>query len=326
MNRFTTCRPRMALLILMVMAAILPTLAATVQEKIDLSLNLQPGQSYTLEMMVDQTIDQHMVEMNQKMKITQSIGMTMRYDVLDRPSAAGVAWVTVTYERVRFKQSGLMGEMDYDSANPPAEVPMMARGFAGLVGQSLQMEFGKDGKVESIEGIDAMKAAMVEALDLPEGQMKDGLVAMMDTQFNEDMVKQMASASAGMYPGKPVGQGDTWQNTQAVGGMTPMQIDSEYTLNQWDANTATIGVAGKIGPNPDAQPVAMNGMEIDAEFNGKMVGVAVLDRATGWLRSSSITQDMTGGMTMNMPNGQSMDVEMTIAGTVTFTLARNDEQ
>lgn len=309
----------LALLGLVVAGAAWPAVSsARAQDAIDLSLNLEPGQVYVLELLIDQTIDQDIPAMNQKMVIEQLIGMTMRYDVTDRVSDAGGTWVTMTYEGIKFKMDGPMGLAEYDSADPPAQVPMMAKGMAALLGQSLEIEFLPTGEAGRIEGIAAMMQKMVEAFNLPEGPAKENVKSMMQMQFNEDMVEQMVAATAGMYPGRPVSRGDSWDESVALGGMMPMQIDMDYTLEDFDPATATVDVSGKISPHPDAQPVMMGGMEMDAEFNGKQIGSVVFDRATGFLISSEITQDMDGGMTMNLDNGDSLDIEMVIDSTVTM--------
>ncbi|MEM9420742.1 MAG: DUF6263 family protein, partial [Planctomycetota bacterium] len=105
------------------------------------------------------------------------------------------------------------------------------------------------------------------------------------------------------------------------GGATPMSITTQYTLKEFDDATATLGVAGDIKPHPNAEPVVMNGMEMDAEFAGTQAGQTVLDRASGWVISSTIDQDMQGGMTMNLPDGQSIDIDMIIKGKITMKRA-----
>lgn len=318
MTDFSSRFSRVALLGLLTLAALWSAWSVDADEAIDVSLNLEPGESYVLELLIEQTIDQDIPAMSQKMTMEQLIGMTMRYDVTDRASDAGGTWVTMTYAGVKYKMDGPMGVTDYDSANPPADVPLMAKGMAALVGQSLEIEFLPTGKVGQIEGVQAMMDAMVNAFDLPEGPAKENMKTMMAMQFSEDMIQQMVAATSGVYPGKPVSRGDTWQDAVTLGGMMPMQIDVDYTLNDYQADTATLGVKGKISPHPDAQPVMMGGMEMDAEFNGEQTGTVVLDRATGFLISSDITQDMQGGMTMNMDNGHSLDINMVIDSTVTM--------
>jgi len=322
MTYLSSCFRQLALLGLIVVVAAWPARSSAesqdAKDTIDLSLNLEPGQSYVLELLIDQTIDQDIPAMNQQMTMKQLIGMTMRYDVTDRASDAGGTWVTMTYEGIKFTMDGPMVLAEYDSADPPAEVPMMAKGMAALLGQSLEIEFLPTGKLAGIEGVAAMMDKMIDAFNLPEGPAKENMKAMMETQFNEDMMEQMIAATAGMYPGGPVAREDSWDESVTLGGMMPMQIDVDYTLNDFDPATATVGVSGKISPHPDAQPVMMGGMEMDAEFNGEHTGTVVMERATGFLISSEITQDMDGGMTMNLDNGNSLDIEMVVDSTVTM--------
>lgn len=291
---------------------------AAAQEKIELGMNLTPGESATIELLIEQDIQQQV--MAQDISMDQIIGMTMRYDVLAPPAGAVGDWVEVTYTRMRFKQNGPMGQIDYDSDAPPAHIPMAARGFSGLVGQSFSMEFSAKGEVINIVGIDDMTARVIDSMDLPEGPAKQAAQDMVKLQVNEESLKQMMSMSSAMFPPGPVAIGDTWDDTQSISGMLPMTVASRFTLVDWDDETATLDTVGTIGPNPDAQPFDLNDVQIDGEMTGTQSGQVVLDRRTGLTRSSTIKQDMEGGMTMLMGNGGAVEIDMAIKGTVTMTL------
>lgn len=292
-----------------------PAMAA---EQIELKLHLTPGQSMRQELKVEQQIDQSM--MNQPaMKMTQLMGFTMRFEVLDRPANPGGAWVKLTYTRVQFVQDGPMGHMAYDSEDPPASVPMMARGFQGLVDRTLQVQFDADGEVVTIEGIEAMIDQVIASMDLPEGPAKDAAEQATRSQLNQDTMKQMMSMGSAAFPDRPVAVGDQWDDQQAMGGMMPMTIQSAYTFDAFDDDTATLAFDGKVMPNPEAQPFAMGESDMDMEFTGTMTGETVLDRQTGWTRSALITQDLDGGMTINTADGQSMNIDMKIVSKTTIT-------
>ena len=293
--------------------------SAVAADRIELTMNLQPGESHTMVLDVDQTINQNM--MGQQIKMDQLIGMTMTYAGTDRPSENGGVWVEVSYDRVRFKMSGPM-PVDYDSQGGGANNNPMAQGFAALVGQKLAMEFLPNGDVPNIEGVAELQQKMLDGMNLPAGPQRAAAEEALKLQFNEDMIKQMVAAMGAMYPDQPVSRGDRWDATFEMGGMTPMSVKSSYTLSDFDDATATLDVTGNIGPNPNAQPVVMSGMEMDAEFTGTQTGQVVMDRESGWLISSEIDQDMKGGMTMNLPDGQSIDIDMTIKSKVTMKPAQ----
>ena len=62
--------------------------------------------------------------------------------------------VEVTYSRTTFKSTGLLGEVNYDSDENPAEIPPSAIGYAAMVGQTFKMVINSQGEVKMIEGID----------------------------------------------------------------------------------------------------------------------------------------------------------------------------
>ena len=307
----------MSLCLALSFAAMLGIPRAVAQESIMLNLHVEPGQEWVQDFEMQQDLEQTV--MGQKMPMKQTIGMRMHSTVTDRPGEAGGRWIQMKYTRVWFKQAGAAGELDYDSADPPAELAPAARGYAGLVGQQLQFEMTPDGRVTEVEGIDELVQNMVEALDLPDGPMKEAATQAMKGQMNEDSIKQMMSLATAIYPPKPVAVGDSWEDRSMLGGMTPMVIDSTFTLKEFDDTTATLAVDGKLAPAPDAQPFEMNGMKMMAQLGGTQNGTTVLDRDTGLAIKSTVQQSMSGTMSMTTPQGQDMDIDMTVESTMTLT-------
>ncbi|MEM9419588.1 MAG: DUF6263 family protein, partial [Planctomycetota bacterium] len=181
--------------------------AASAADSIELTMKLQPGESQTLVLDIDQTIDQRV--QGNSMKMDQLIGMTMTYTATDRPSDNGGVWIDMTYDRVRFKMSGIMA-IDFDSDAPGDVNNPLAKAFGAMVGQKLSMEFLPDGDVPNIEGIAELQENMLNSMGLPEGQQKSMMGEMLKMQYNEDTIKQMVGSMGGMYPGKAVSLGDKW--------------------------------------------------------------------------------------------------------------------
>lgn len=307
----TTLLSSWALIVLLGMLS-----SATADEQITLELNLEPGQSITVEMLTRQDIDQTV--QGQALNMDQTIGLTSLYEVLDRPSASGGYWMRMTYTHCRFKQTGQMGEIDFDSDRDEGEVPLMARGFSGLVGQSLVIEFKPDGEVVTVEGIEVMLEKMIDAMDLPEGPAKDAARQVMEEQFNPESLKQMMAMSAGVYPGKPVGLGDAWDDQQSLAGMVPMTVDSRYTLAGFDDQTASLDVSGQISPQLDAEAFKIDQAQMMTKMDGTQTGKVVLDRQTGWVKSSEMTQNIQGQMTVTPPDADPVKIDMVITSTISL--------
>ncbi len=126
--------------------------SADASAAVQLSLKLQKGKTYYQRVMVDQRVGQTV--MGQEQAVNYIIGLGQKLDVLD-VDGQGNMQVRHTYIWSRFKQSGPMGEVDYDSSQPAAAAAG-AEGFAALIGQSYVIKVSPKGKVLDVNGVEAM--------------------------------------------------------------------------------------------------------------------------------------------------------------------------
>src|SRR5689334_9964640 len=117
------------------------------QEKLALRLRLKKGDVHRINVTLDQTVQQDMQGLKQQQRQTIAITYTFSVNDVDQQGASTIA---VKYESVVFHANTPGGNVDYDSANPPAQVPAMAGGFAGLVGQGYTMKIQPDGQVSEV--------------------------------------------------------------------------------------------------------------------------------------------------------------------------------
>ncbi|MHC4199999.1 MAG: DUF6263 family protein, partial [Planctomycetota bacterium] len=280
---------RRTIALVAVAAAALST--ASCSKKLKLRLRLEKGKSYGVQTTVDQKIDQDM--MGQKQSMTQVMSMGNTYKVTD-VDGEGNASVDVTYTSVRYKQSGPMGLIDYDSKKPSGAVHPVARGFAGLVGQGFSMELPPDGHARKITGVDKMLDSMAKGLGLPEGPVRQQLKDGMKEQFGETAHQETMKKTFAVYPGDPVEVGDSWTTKVALTKGYPMVAENTYTLKARSGGVATVAVKSKVSPNKDAGPTKMGPMSMKLQLSGTEEGTMEIDEATGWIVGASIRQDIGG--------------------------------
>ena len=230
-------------------------------------------------------------------------------------------WVATQYDRVIFEQGGPMGEMRYDSADPPAgPLPAQARPLEALVGQEVRFEITPDGKIHRVEGFDKLVDDLVDAMDLPEGPARDMALETMRKSFNDESMRQMLGLSMGIYPDAAVAVGDSWDARQMMSVPFPMQIDTVYRLESVDDATATVVVEGRVEPGEGEGMQMGQGGEMAVKLTGSQSGTTVLDRDTGWATRVDLTQNMGGELTVTPPPGQgeAMVIPMKISGTTTI--------
>lgn len=243
--------------------------------------------------MADQKIVQTMMGAQQEME--QTVGMGCRFEV-QAVDGEGVATVRVTYPAIRFRQKGPMGIIAYDSEKPPASVHPMVKGFAALVGQSFTMVVTPRGHVREVGGVSAMLEHVIEALDLPEGPMKEAMVARLKRQFGDQALKEVMGNMMVTYPAAPVGIGDTWPHRVTLTRGFPMTMDHTLTLKGREGGLATLAVRTKVEPDTGAPPLQLGPMKMTYSLSGTQEGTIQVDKAAGRTRRGTMKQRFTGSV------------------------------
>jgi hypothetical protein len=285
---------------------------------LDLRLNLEAGQSFGLKMVMDQKIDQDV--QGQKVAMTQQMGVGYTFAV-ESVEPDGTAWVKTTYDWVMMKHDTPMGKTEYDSANPPEEIPLMAKGSATLVGNSISMLLEPKGTVLEVKGLDALFQKMLEEIDIPQGPAFEGVEKQLKDQFGDDALKEMMRNMMTHFPDEPVQVGDSWDQKVVIAKGFPMIIETTHTLREHKDGVAIIDNESTIRPNPDASPLEMGTTRMRYELSGTQKGTTRIDVATGMPLGAELTQTFEGQVNMEMAgtgDGQSQGWPMSVVSTVTI--------
>ena len=308
----------LATALILALVALLPSSAArAAEEKVELKFRLEEGQEYKLLMTMEQEIVQWIQGNEMEMLNTMGIGETLKVTDVDDE---GTMTIEASLGPMYMKMEGPQGSFEYDSEDPPDEVPLPAKGLAAMVGCSFTMKFTPQGKVKDITGVDEMFDKIIEAGVLPEGEMKDKMLEDMKKQFGTDALKEMMENMTAIFPDEPVGVGDFWKHKMAITRGFPMTIETTYTLAGREDGVAELEVESTIKPNPDAEPMEMGPMTMKIKLKGTQEGTLKIDEATGWFVEGEITQEMEGETVMSGAPGmeEEMSIPMRIKSTITF--------
>lgn len=279
-------------------------------EPVQLRLRLEKGKTYQINMTTVQKVDQEVMGM--KMSLSQTIGMGIDFKVTE-VDGQGIQTATITYSSIRFKLTGApTGNIDYDSTKPPEKVPDMAKGFAAIVGLPMGIKMDSLGTMKEITNLKAFRENLIKNMGLPDGPQKDMMVKMMDTQFGEKNIKHILGQMTCIYPEKSLAVGDQWKKSMAMNSPFPILYDMTYQLLKSTPDGASVSMKSVITANPDpkAQPKPMAGMQQTLKLSGTQTGTLDINRKTGWIKTGTIKQNMTGTITIS--GAQNMTVPLTI--------------
>jgi hypothetical protein len=280
-------------------------------EAVELRLRLEKGKTYAQDMEMEQAITQTLG--GNESTMDQSIGMGIAYTVED-VDAAGDMKVSCTFDRVSLRQKGPMGEVAYDSRNPPPSVPPAAQGVAMLVGKGFRFTLGARGDAKEFQGMSAALEAMAEGLDVPEGPMRDSLMEGLKGQFGDEAMKDMMEKAMKVYPERPVAPGESWPVRLDLRKPMALSMDNTFRLVEVRGGAAVIDSESAITTPADAPPMVMGPVSVRYSLTGSQKGRMEMDVASGWVRSADLALELSGQLDIQGPGAQS--VPMKIKGRV----------
>lgn len=289
-------------------------------DRIELKLRLEEGKSYNIMVVTDQQIITGFE--GQTQEANQVVGMGYTFDVIDvEPN--GDATVKVNFHTIFMEHKGSDGDFEYDSNNPPEKVHPAAEILSALIDLSFEIKMSPDGSVSEIKGTEEMVNKICSKLDNLKGA-EDSVEAQMiedlKKNFGEGAMKEsMENIVGGWYPDRQVGLEESWSGEISITKGMPMTMTYDNTLKFRHDGVAIIKTHTEIDMNPNAEPMKMGPMTMQYELKGVMDGYLWLDEETGWIRSSEMTQEITGIIRMkgapNMPE-EGMEMPISIKGIV----------
>lgn len=293
------------------------------EDKVDLKLRLEKGQSYKMKMSQELKINimiPGQQGQQQPMTMNQKNEMKTIYTVED-VQEDGTLVLKVTYDAMVFKMENPDPNqtIEYDSTDTSTAVGPMASILDAVVGQSFTITITSDGHVKEIQGADALLGRIQEKInELPEGPERAGMETQFKMQYGDEALKANTENSFNMYPDNPVGIGDTWQRKTTMNQGFPMVVDSIYTLKERKDGIATIDIFAMIQPDRDTGPTEMGSVKLQYNISGSLTGVMEMQEATGWPIRSNQNLRLSGSITVQSPEMQQpMSIPMSITGTVT---------
>lgn len=282
------------------------------ENRITLRLWLEKGSTYRMLLTMDQDIAQTIMGQVHDLKQLFSTGFSTTVKEIGED---GTYLLAYRYEKLRFRQSGPIVEMEYDSEKPDEVVHPLAWAFAALVGQEFTARMKPTGEVVEVGGLEALIDALLKELPA-----MPGVAEQFREQFGDESMKQMIQQASIIYPDRPLAAGENWSNSIVISQGFPLIIDNDWTIAEIGTDVVRVGVESQISSNPDGKPIQIGGMTISYSLNGDQVGMLTLNRKTGWTAAGEMTQMVEGEMRLSGMPGQDEEMKwpMKVKSKITF--------
>lgn len=289
------------------------------EDKVDLRLKLEKGQSYKMQTVQDFKLSQ--VENGQQRDTSLIINIRYIYDVED-VDADGNAWIKVTYNSLYSKEEDSTGsKIEYDSSNRPDVIPRGLLAFDALLGKSFLILVSPKGEIKDIKGADLLQKAIIDKIPPKnEGEISFNTNDMIKEWSGEQALREALEENLfAFYQNEPVGVGDTWQKSYVISkNIPPINVQAIYTFKERKDGITTVDLFAMAQPNLGTEPIPTGEGTIQFKFSGDITGIIELNESTGWIVHSQQTSRLKGQVMLIYPQiPQGMIVPVSITDTIT---------
>jgi hypothetical protein len=273
---------------------------AGAQGSVHLRYRFEAGQSYRLLA----TVETHSAQTLQGSPMSASMRLTTRthFQILG-VDADGVADLRSVVESVHAVQDTPMGRLEYDSADPPAALSGVMKGFGAMVGSDLTYRIRPDGSVVEVVGREAYLERMIAGVDVPPGPQGEAMLEALRGQYSSDRLSETLSSSFPLFPDRPLAPGDSWSSSQNAPGVVPMDVESTMTLTGRNAGVSTVEV--RTAFKTDSTSVTTMGpMTQRFDMRGAGTGTLEIEEATGMTIRAHSEMTISGSASMSLARGE----------------------
>ncbi|OGO18894.1 MAG: hypothetical protein A2Z14_11105 [Chloroflexi bacterium RBG_16_48_8] len=84
------------------------------------------------------------------------------------------------------EQDNPQAPFQYDSSNPPDEIPTEAAGYHAMVGKGFSLLISPQGGTLEVAGLEEMYAAVVDEMKIEDEELRIQIEEMLNTQFGQE--------------------------------------------------------------------------------------------------------------------------------------------
>ncbi len=263
------------------------------QESGYLRLNLKAGDLHRMAVQFESNTKTSMIGMDLDFRHMLMMHHEFRVEMVDRN---GRATVRATYKRIQLNThaDGLQGiaqDISYDSAIKSDANNQIAPLFNAIIGKQYTMTIASSGRIVEILGLKEIIASALKTVN-PEH------APLYEPYLNDRVFQEMMEYMFYIYPDKPVAAGDSWNRTNRFSQGYTLELNTTYTLQSRTNSKSRISVNGSMQSVPGAQLPGAVGVSMNVSMDGTHSGYFTVDTITGWVQNGTITQNLSGEMSL----------------------------
>lgn len=287
----------------------------TQEEKYDISLKLEPGQTYYQTIRTES--DFVMMMNDEEMLISTIFEASLRYEVI--AATDSIYNLQVQYEKLSMVNKSPMATMKFSS-----EIEDSTNAMSGflreMVGKPFTASLDKKGRIIEILNIDTLFSSIWNGKAGGMISSNEKLEETMNNQMGAGMIMGNYELISAFYPDRQLAVGESWSNSTQLGKRLAGTTMNTFSLS--GVNDASVIIEGESESYVKDEDASMEffGKSMQYDLNGSMVFNCLMDYSTGWIKEATIRQDFKGEYTLvaeDAWNNRSIPIAVTSLITIT---------
>lgn len=287
----------------------------TQEEKYDISLKLEPGQTYYQTIRTES--DFVMMMNDEEMLISTIFEASLRYEVI--AATDSIYNLQVQYEKLSMVNKSPMATMKFSS-----EIEDSTNAMSGflreMVGKPFTASLDKKGRIIEILNIDTLFSSIWNGKAGGMISSNEKLEETMNNQMGAGMIMGNYELISAFYPDRQLAVGESWSNSTQLGKRLAGTTMNTFSLSGVsDASVIIEGESESYTLDKDASMEVM-GKTMQYDLDRGMSFECELDRTSGWIKEATIRQDFKGEIIMVAEeawNNRSIPIAVTSLITIT---------
>ncbi len=296
--------------------AVCLALSISAQNVANLKMNLEKNKVYTLKSFSDQQITQTMNGVQQTTHVLSTTVLSIKM-VESTPDffVAEIRFDTIA------SQTNAMGKVvnitsaDEGDIKSTEASEVMACIYNRLSKNAIYVKMNFSGKVLDIINMSMLSGMILQDTALITGETAPVIKSQIKNAINDKALISLIDNFTYNLPGKEVKKGETWdQNTSINSGGMELGIATNYKIDAFDTDKASLTAESNIMAAPNAPPMKVSGATITYnDLKGLSKSSVMIDPATGLLLESNGKMHIAGNMNVSV-QGMSLQLPLEING------------
>ncbi|WP_121809068.1 DUF6263 family protein [Mucilaginibacter kameinonensis] len=259
-------------------------------QKVKPALKLVKGNTYYLSTLAHSVVKQTIN--GQLNNIDMTIEGKMSFKVLNVDS---LYYMEVNYTKVGMNMQLPNGNVAFSSDDKDT-TNIMARIMAGITNKPFTATLSKSGRIRSIENAENMITSMIDGFKEVPADKKGQLKTQLSQSFGSGALKSNLEMAMSVLPEVSVVKNDKWTIKNNLQGAMSAKMVSVYQLMDITPQSFVIHGNATIETDNTAGYKTVGNLPMKYNMKGTMVSDVVVDKATGWISSSKVKQNIDGAV------------------------------